>query len=201
MTHSCASILLWVSVASVSAANHINSYAGPFDIHFKEALQCPQGTVTAPLLMNMSGTLLSSRTLNGMVYNGVAFVARKVTKGDVGVKLAIAKWDNVAGWRENYFRLDGGEVCFAMKTVGKDAMAELHRNNPRFPTGCPLPDGSYSFRNFSTAALSRYEHFPVFPYGRFRGDLGFYDMKSKEVAGCISGISEVVPKLKNKNKK
>ncbi|XP_052133264.1 uncharacterized protein LOC113211894 [Frankliniella occidentalis] len=178
----------------------INSYAGPFNIMFREASPCPEGTVTpGALVVNLTGSIQHVRSVKYPVYNGQLLLTRDVVEGEFGVKVNIAKWDNVAGWKENFFRMDGngGEYCKVVATIAKDAASEISRNNPKYPKNCPFPKGTYHFRNLSTELVQRYEHFPVFPYGRFRGDILFYEMKSKKkIVGCFSGVSDIVPKIK-----
>ncbi|XP_026293085.1 uncharacterized protein LOC127749916 [Frankliniella occidentalis] len=184
--------------ALTTMRSSINSYAGPFTILFKEATQCPEGTVTpGRLVANLTGALHHSKFTKAAVFDGLALVTRDVDFGDLGLKVAVAKWDSVAGWRENFFRMDGGEYCNVMVSIGRDAASVVNRNNPKFPKSCPIPKGTYIFHNLSTELLQRWEHFPVFPYGRFRGDMIFYDLKSKQnIVGCFRGVSDIVPKVK-----
>lgn len=66
------------------------------------------------------------------------------------IKIAIAKWDPVAGWRENFFRLEGvpgdprAELCNVMSTMAKGFLDVVSRSNPKFPNRCP-------FRKVSTS--------------------------------------------------
>lgn len=57
---------------------------------------------------------------------------------------------------------------------------------------------TYKIQNFSTTIGKNFEHFPFFYYGRYRGDLMFYQMKNKQEnkrpVGCFRGVSDVVPR-------
>ncbi|XP_052129976.1 uncharacterized protein LOC113214663 [Frankliniella occidentalis] len=183
-------------LALTSLRASIHSYAGPYNIMFREASQCPEGTVPKGAVGgNFTGSLHHLPSTKYPVFDGQLILMRDVGVGDVGVKVVIAKWDNVAGWRENFFRIDAGEVCKVFATIAHDAIAEVSRLNPKLPKSCPFRKGTYILRNFSSEIVQRYEHFPVFPYGRFRGDLYYYDMKSKQTVACFRGVSDIVPKV------
>ncbi|KAK3907344.1 LexA repressor [Frankliniella fusca] len=187
--------VLTVILASVTGSS-INSYAGPFTVVFRDVGQCPEGTVPpGQMLTNLTGNLHYSRPLKGTVFDGQFVTSREARAGDYAVKMRLAKWDTVAGWRNNFFLIEGGEVCSAIVKYAQEIIGEIHRNNPKFPTTCPIPKGVYTFRNLSTGLLQRFEHFPVFPYGRFKGNVLFYEMKSKDIVGCFQGSFDVVPKV------
>ncbi|XP_052125923.1 uncharacterized protein LOC113217431 isoform X2 [Frankliniella occidentalis] len=174
-----------------------NSYAGPYRILFKEVTQCTEGTVSpGAWVLNLTGNILHPRSVKSPVFNGQMIMRKDVGVGDVGITIAVAKWDSVAGWRENFFRIDGGEWCNVVATIGQTAFEEVSRHS-MWPRSCPQSKGTYFFRNLSTDMVQRWEHFPVFPYGRFRGDLLYYVMKSKQtIVGCFRGVTEIVPKMK-----
>ncbi|XP_052125927.1 uncharacterized protein LOC127749917 isoform X2 [Frankliniella occidentalis] len=173
-------------LAFTSLRSSVNSYA------------CPAGTVgPGGVVANVTGNIHHSRTIKASVFDGALLVMRDVGVGDLGVKVAVAKWDSVAGWKENFVRMDGGEYCNVLVTIGREAASEVSRHNPKFPKSCPIPKGTYIFNNLSFDFLQRWEHFPVFPYGRFRGDMLLYDMKSKQnIVGCFRGVSDIVPRMK-----
>ncbi|XP_052125918.1 uncharacterized protein LOC127749914 [Frankliniella occidentalis] len=183
----------------------INSFAGPYHVIITEASQCPEGIVTPGASMgNLTGSLRHVRSSRYQLYNGQIVLKRDIVVGKFGIKVAVAKWDPVAGWRENnFFNLEGvpgdprAEVCNVVSTLVKDAIDAVSRSQPQIPNRCPFRKGTYIIRNLSTALLERYEDFPVLQYGRFRADVIFYLMKSRQIiVGCARGAGDIVPKLK-----
>ncbi|XP_052128586.1 uncharacterized protein LOC113211001 [Frankliniella occidentalis] len=182
---------------------------GPYHAYVTETSQCPEGTVNPGALVgNLTGSLRHVRSSRYPLFTGQLLLKRDVVVGEIGklapeqIKIAIAKWDPVAGWRENFFRLEGvpgdprAEVCNVVSTMAKDVLDVVSRSNPKFPNRCPFRKGTYNFHNFSTGLIQRYEDFPVFPYGRFRADLIFYLMKSRQkIVACVRGVGEVVPRV------
>lgn len=72
----------------------------------------------------------------------------------------MAKWDPVAGWRDNFFNMDGGEYCKVMALIGYQVSAELAKIDPNFPTSCPISKvGGRTFTAVISQTVLSYKKF------------------------------------------
>ncbi|XP_034242535.1 uncharacterized protein LOC117646021 [Thrips palmi] len=113
------------------------------------------------------------------------------------VKLDVAKWDTVSGWREHFFVVPPQDFCFVMEEVGKELVVLLATHIDGFPRKCPVPNRTYNVTN-TPSRVGQLRHFPVLPYGRFRAyAIGVYSKRPevKKPRFCIKLIVDLTEKV------
>ncbi|KAJ1523219.1 hypothetical protein ONE63_001105 [Megalurothrips usitatus] len=195
--------LLFHVTAYLSIVPH---YAqGPYLLELLEIGRCPANEVGhVGDDITVDAKLYHNRSMgSGTVYSGVATVKNNsFARGATTMKVDLAKWDPVSGWREHFLVMPAGESCFVMEDLATD-LFKLFREIvvEEFPKKCPIPDGAYHVNN-AFMNLGQFNHFPALPYGRFRGHVLGYHLRTPSVKTprlCIRVVLNVHPKVKRAN--
>ncbi|KAJ1519569.1 hypothetical protein ONE63_004844 [Megalurothrips usitatus] len=114
-------------------------------------------------------------------------------RGESTMKLDIARWNSVSGWREHFLVMALGELCFVYDEVATDVIATFAESG--FPAKCPVADGPFAARNVPVQ-MPPLRHFPALPYGRYRVYIMFNHNKGKRaMRGCLKGVADVTQNL------
>ncbi|XP_034246544.1 uncharacterized protein LOC117648250 isoform X2 [Thrips palmi] len=116
--------------------------------------------------------------------------------GNTSLLFLFAKWDSVSGWRENYFQVNLGELCYIMATYVVAFKDLIRKHSPAIPYKCPIRDNTYPFNEVPTR-FDTHPGFPALPYGRFRVRQMAYNLRtrSKTPRGCLRWVLDISEKV------
>ncbi|XP_034246543.1 uncharacterized protein LOC117648250 isoform X1 [Thrips palmi] len=145
--------------------------------------------------------------------------------GNTSLLFLFAKWDSVSGWRENYFQVNLGELCYIMATYVVAFKDLIRKHSPAIPYKCPIrddalpsdyslsgsshhgfvfalvgpagpPQNTYPFNEVPTR-FDTHPGFPALPYGRFRVRQMAYNLRtrSKTPRGCLRWVLDISEKV------
>ncbi|XP_026290892.1 uncharacterized protein LOC113215482 [Frankliniella occidentalis] len=187
--------LLLSALLKAALAQRINSLAGPYRLVVGHLDECPPQMQPLDVYHVVTYTGIRDR-VNKDVWWYSANLTSFVTADDNYTAVGnLASWNNVAGWKENFFQASMPNVCTAAKThyrlFWRQAMKRVF-NDP--DKDCPFPPGFYSVSNVSTNHDIRKP--PVFFYGKYRATGQIIHTRTGTIMSCYRGYFALVPRTK-----